>query len=655
MLLRAPRAGPDRAPADRRHDLERAVVRRPQLGRDLVLDGLAPLGEALLQRRLEVDRVRQRVLDLGRERLDDGLGRPLVAGLEVAGPDHRPDDRREHPLGARQGRRALPHARRRRRRQALRHAEPFRDRAARGPGHGLRADLREPPGAVALGLEPRVEVRGDRQAEDAVAEEGEARVRVAAAVRPRRVREDLLAQVFGKLVEQLSQAFQLRARGRVVDDEVDGLAHGRDPRGLRVGHLHAVGVLELLYERVEVERVGLEVLPEARGVVDARGIDLELVGEVRLDEREDLFAGHWAGTVEAAADGSPPRRSACAAWSAAWVRPTTSSSVARAASRIACAMPRREKRPWGTTPRRRRPSRYAPPALSGSMTSRNSSSAGRSSIPPAFARGEDSATRRMLRSIASETPSMSLSTMLPVKPSVTITSARPVGISLPSTLPAYSYVPPSAIRSRMAAWVSTTSGVPFVASSPIDRSPIRGRSTPSSVSASAPPMKPNWTRCSGRTSVFAPTSTMITGCSGTGTGIASAGRWMPRARRMLKSAAASAGPVEPPETNASASPSATARAARTIEDSGAARTATTGSAAFAIDTGASTISTPSGASPISSAGPNRRTRTPPAAASAAPAATSAGPRSAPLASTATVMLIGRRLLSPADRPPCAPD
>ena len=43
---------------------------------------------------------------------------------------------------------------------------------------------------------------------------------------------------------------------------------------------------------------------------------------------------------------------------------------------------------------------------------------------------------------------------------------------------------------------------------------------------------------------------------------------MPRSRLMLKSAAASAAPVEPPDTSASASPAATACAARTIEDSG---------------------------------------------------------------------------------------
>ena len=50
---------------------------------------------------------------------------------------------------------------------------------------------------------------------------------------------------------------------------------------------------------------------------------------------------------------------------------------------------------------------------------------------------------------------------------------------------------------------------------------------PSTTWASAAPMKPNCTRCSARTSTLAPTSTIVTGCPGTGTGIASAGRWMP--------------------------------------------------------------------------------------------------------------------------------
>src|SRR5438270_66234 len=111
---------------------------------------------------------------------------------------------------------------------------------------------------------------------------------------------------------------------------------------------------------------------------------------------------------------------------------------------------------------------------------------------------------------------------------------------------------------------------------------------------------------------------------------------MPRRRRRLNSPAASADPVEPPETSACARPSATARAAWTIEASGVERAASAGSAALAIDTGASTTSTPSGTAPISAAGPKRSTRVPRSAAIAAPAATSAAPRSAPLASTATV-------------------
>ena len=73
------------------------------------------------------------------------------------------------------------------------------------------------------------------------------------------------------------------------------------------------------------------------------------------------------------------------------------------------------------------------------------------------------------------------------------------------------------------------------------------------------------------------------------------------------------------------------------------RTARTGSGSFAIETGASTISTPPPGWPSCAAGPNSSTPTPCAAASRAPAATSAGPRSAPLASTAmTVMRLSGR-------------
>ena len=145
----------------------------------------------------------------------------------------------------------------------------------------------------------------------------------------------------------------------------------------------------------------------------------------------------------------------------------------------------------------------------------------------------------------------------------------------------------------------------------------------------------NWTRCSGRTSTLAPASSSRNGAPGTGTSTASAGRWIPRPRLILNSEAASAVPVEPPATSASARPSATAATAWTIEASGLARTARAGSSALAIETGASISSTPSATGPICAAGPKSSTRVPRSAARAAPRATSAGPRSAPFASTAT--------------------
>ena len=89
---------------------------------------------------------------------------------------------------------------------------------------------------------------------------------------------------------------------------------------------------------------------------------------------------------------------------------------------------------------------------------------------------------------------------------------------------------------------------------------------------------------------------------------------MPRSRRRLNRPAASAEPVEPPETSAWARPSATALAAWTIDASGVERTANAGSAALAIETGASITSTPAGTAPISAAGPNRSTPMPCAAA-----------------------------------------
>ena len=88
----------------------------------------------------------------------------------------------------------------------------------------------------------------------------------------------------------------------------------------------------------------------------------------------------------------------------------------------------------------------------------------------------------------------------------------------------------------------------------------------------------------------------------------------------------------PAETTASASPSPTARHAATSELSGFARTASTGFSCIAISSGASTSSSPPVSRPR---GPNSTGSIVLRAASSAPATISSGPRSPPMASTAT--------------------
>ena len=83
--------------------------------------------------------------------------------------------------------------------------------------------------------------------------------------------------------------YALGSSSPVREHEVDGRADGQDLRRLLVGHLHPVGVLELLDQRVQVERVGLEVLLEARGLADRAGLDVELVGEVLADQCEHVL------------------------------------------------------------------------------------------------------------------------------------------------------------------------------------------------------------------------------------------------------------------------------------------------------------------------------------------------------------------------------
>jgi hypothetical protein len=83
----------------------------------------------------------------------------------------------------------------------------------------------------------------------------------------------------------------LETRGHVVG----GLPDRRQLRGILVGDAHSGAILELLDERDEVQRVGLEVLLEASVVLDARWIYLQLLREVAADELEDLVSIHQPG------------------------------------------------------------------------------------------------------------------------------------------------------------------------------------------------------------------------------------------------------------------------------------------------------------------------------------------------------------------------
>src|SRR5687768_13797514 len=83
VLLRPPDARPDLLTVDERCALESAVVGWPVGPERDVLDPLAALRELLLKRRLLVDRLGQRLLDPGLERLHHGAGELVQTPLEV--------------------------------------------------------------------------------------------------------------------------------------------------------------------------------------------------------------------------------------------------------------------------------------------------------------------------------------------------------------------------------------------------------------------------------------------------------------------------------------------------------------------------------------------------------------------------------------------
>src|SRR3954467_2460270 len=88
--------------------------------------------------------------------------------------------------------------------------------------------------------------------------------------------------------------------------EVRRLTHGQDPRRLLVGDADAVVVLELDHQLHQVQRVGLQVLLEARALPDRGRLDLELLGQVGAYALEYLLAIHGLATLAAGADRNAP-------------------------------------------------------------------------------------------------------------------------------------------------------------------------------------------------------------------------------------------------------------------------------------------------------------------------------------------------------------
>ena len=267
--------------------------------------------------------------------------------------------------------------------------------------------------------------------------------------------------------------------------------------------LHAVGVLELLHERVEVERVRLEVLLEARLLLDARRVELELVGQVRADGGEDLFAGHGSATVAAGVGRrSAPRRSAPAA-SSARVRAADDVARARRARRARSRARSRARRTSRAGRRRAAAARAGTrrPAPRGRARRAARRSAGRSSSPPALARALDIAASRIAPSSAADVPSIDLEHDVAGEAvgddDVGLAACRRRSPRRCRRSPARRRrAAPRARRRRPPC--------PCVGSVPLDSSATRGRSTPDTACMNAAPMWANWTRCSGRTSTLAP-------------------------------------------------------------------------------------------------------------------------------------------------------
>ena len=233
-------------------------------------------------------------------------------------------------------------------------------------------------------------------------------------------------------------------------------------------------------------------------------------------------------------------------------------------------------------------------------------------------------------------PSRVLSATLPVKPSVTMTSAMPAKKSRPSTLPTNSNPAAGAVGQQGVGLLHQRAALGLLLAD-------RQQGHPGLVDAVAlagegrahlGELHQHGRACTRR---WPPSRAgrSARGRPGSGIGVAMAGRMTLGSRPMRSSAEAMAAPVLPAETMAMARPSRTASAARTSEESFFRRTPWAGSSSMPM-TSLAAMSGSSRCHPSRPGGPTRTTSMSVFSATwRAPATISSGARSPPMASTAT--------------------
>ena len=191
-----------------------------------------------------------------------------------------------------------------------------------------------------------------------------------------------------------------------------------------------------------------------------------------------------------------------------------------------------------------------------------------------------------------------------------------------------------------------------MSSSPMLSRPTVGRSMPSTAVTSALPMTANWTSCSGVQLTLAPRSSAVVTPLRVGSCDAIAGRSMPGSVFSTKRAIAISAPVLPADTHACACPSRTRLIATRIDESfflrnasaGGSSIATTSAAAWTVIRSRAGERARASACVRGSGSPTRMARAAGVSSRNASVAgtVTEGPWSPPIASTATVTVMGSR-------------